>query len=296
MKVVNLGSLNIDYVYRVDAFIRPGETKPARQREIFCGGKGLNQSIACAKAGLDVYHAGFVGKEGHFLVEKMRESGVKTEFVREVDDCCGHAIIQVNDDGQNCILLYPGTNAMLTADFVDEVLDHFEPGDVVLLQNETNMVGQIMVKAVERGLRVAFNAAPFTEAVKSYPIVKTHWLFVNEIEGGALSGETKYSSVAEKLRGMYPETDIVLTLGSEGSIYTGQQGSFHSPAQRVVPVDTTAAGDTFTGFYLMGALNGQKPEQSLDLATMASAVAVTHPGAADSIPSMETVKRLLAQS
>lgn len=294
MKVVNFGSLNIDFVYRVDAFIRPGETKPARQREIFCGGKGLNQSIACAKAGLDVYHAGFVGKEGRFLVEKMRESGVNTDFVREVDACCGHAIIQVNDDGQNCILLYPGTNAMLTADFIDEVLDHFEPGDVVLLQNETNMVGVIMEKAVERGLRVAFNAAPLTETVKLYPIAKTAWLFVNEIEGGALSGKTDYVSIADKLRGMYPETDIVLTLGAEGSIYIGQQGSFHAPAKRVVPVDTTAAGDTFTGFYLKGALNGLNAEHSLGLATMASAVAVTRPGAADSIPSMETVKRLLS--
>lgn len=294
MKVVNFGSLNIDYVYSVDAFLRPGETKPARRREIFCGGKGLNQSIACAKAGLDVYHAGLVGKEGRFLVEKLRGSGVKTGFVREVDDCCGHAIIQVNDEGQNCILLYPGTNAMLTAAFVDEVLDHFEPGDVVLLQNETNMVGEIMERAADRGLRVAFNAAPFTEAVSSYPVSKAAWLFVNEIEGGALSGESEYSAVAEKLSTMYPDTDIILTLGAGGSIYAGRQGVFRVPAMRIVPVDTTAAGDTFTGYYLMGALSGMNARQSQELATIAGAVAVTHPGAADSIPAMETVRRLLS--
>jgi ribokinase len=290
MKIVNFGSLNIDYVYRVDDFLRPGETKPARSREIFCGGKGLNQSIACAKAGVETYHAGFIGAEGRFLKEKLASCGVNTEFIREVPESCGHAIIQVNDAGQNCILLYPGTNAMLTDSFVDEVLAHFGLGDVVMLQNETNMVGEVICKAVRRGMRVAFNAAPFTGAVKEYPLHEVTWLFVNEIEGAGLSGETDFEAIVRELRKACPQTEIILTLGAQGSIYAGAEGMCQVPAAKVVPVDTTAAGDTFTGYYLMGALSGFGARRALEIAATASGIAVTHPGAADSIPAKEALR------
>lgn len=285
MKIVNFGSLNIDYVYRVDEFLRPGETKPALSREIFCGGKGLNQSIACAKAGIQTFHAGFIGTEGCFLKEKLASCGVNTEFLLEVPQSCGHAVIQVNDAGQNCILLYPGTNAILTPDFVDEVLGRFDAGDVVMLQNETNMVGEIIDKAAGKGMRVALNAAPFSEAVKGYPLSKVTWLFVNEIEGAQLSGETDFETIARSLHDKYSGTDIILTLGVQGSIYAGREGVFHVPAQKVVPLDTTAAGDTFTGYYLMGALSGFEARCSLEIAAAASAISVTRSGAADSIPS-----------
>ena len=170
MRIVNFGSLNIDYVYRVDEFLRPGETKPARSREIFCGGKGLNQSIACARAGLSTFHAGFLGYEGMFLKEKLAESGVSTDFIREVKQTCGHAIIQVSDSGQNCILLYPGTNALLTEAFADEVLSHFSSGDVALFQNETNLVPVLIEKASRKGLKVALNAKVRAVARHQYKI------------------------------------------------------------------------------------------------------------------------------
>ncbi|MEN6595365.1 MAG: ribokinase [Clostridiaceae bacterium] len=290
MNVVNFGSLNIDYVYRLDEFIRPGETKPAKSRKIFCGGKGLNQSIACARAGISTYHAGFIGAEGRFLKEKLAESGVNTEFVREVPAASGHAVIQVNDRGQNCILLYPGTNALLTEAFADEVLSHFGKGDVALFQNETNLVPELIEKANQKGLRVAFNAAPFTEAVKDYPLEKTSWLFVNEIEGAGLSGETEPEAIAARLRALYPHTELILTLGAEGCLYAGGEGLCLVPAADVVPVDTTAAGDTFTGYYLMGALSELGARKSLRLASAASGIAITRMGAADSIPSIEQVR------
>ncbi|MEN6338642.1 MAG: ribokinase [Clostridiaceae bacterium] len=290
MNVVNFGSLYIDYVYRLDEFIRPGETKPAKSRKIFCGGKGLNQSIACARAGISTYHAGFIGAEGRFLKEKLAESGVNTEFVREVPAASGHAVIQVNDRGQNCILLYPGTNALLTEAFADEVLSHFGKGDVALFQNETNLVPEIMKKANRRGLRVAFNAAPFTEEVKLFPLELVDWLFVNEIEGAGLSGETEPEAIAARLRALYPHTELILTLGAEGCLYAGGEGLCLVPAADVVPVDTTAAGDTFTGYYLMGALSGLGARKSLQLASAASGIAITRMGAADSIPSIEQVR------
>lgn len=293
MRIVNFGSLNIDYVYRVDEFLRPGETKPARSREIFCGGKGLNQSIACARAGLSTFHAGFLGYEGMFLKEKLAESGVATDFIREVKQTCGHAIIQVSDSGQNCILLYPGTNALLTEAFADEVLSHFSSGDVALFQNETNLVPELIEKASRKGLKVALNAAPFTEAVKAFPLELVDWLFVNEIEGASLSGEKAPEKIAARLRALYPNTEIILTLGAEGCLYTGGEGVFSEPAADVVPLDTTAAGDTFTGFYLMAALNGEGAKRALQVASAASGLAITRMGAADSIPTIGQVQAAL---
>jgi ribokinase len=293
MKIVNFGSLNIDYVYRVDEFLRPGETKPARSREIFCGGKGLNQSIACARAGLSTYHAGFLGSEGIFLKEKLAESGVATDFICEVKQTCGHAIIQVSDSGQNCILLYPGTNALLTEAFADEVLTHFSSGDVALFQNETNLVPELIEKASRKGLKVALNAAPFTEAVKAFPLELVDWLFVNEIEGASLSGETEYQAAARKLRKRYPNTEIILTAGPRGCVYAGAEGMLEEPAADVVPLDTTAAGDTFTGFYLMAALSGTGAKRALQIASAASGLAITRMGAADSIPTIGQVQAVL---
>ncbi|MCE5344635.1 MAG: ribokinase [Eubacteriales bacterium] len=289
MKIVNFGSLNIDYVYRVDEFLRPGETRAARSRSIFCGGKGLNQSAACAKAGLEVYHAGIIGAEGHFLKDKLLSYHVRTEFIREIPESNGHTIIQVNDKGENCILLYPGTNAMLSDGYVDEVLSHFGAGDMVVLQNETNMVGEIIEKAAGKGMRVAFNAAPYTDAVKGYPLHKVSWLFVNEIEGASLSGKEAFEDIARALRSAYPQTEIILTIGAQGCIYAGIEGFYEVPAQKTIPVDATAAGDTFIGYYLMCMLKGYGVRRALETANRAGAITVTRKGAADSIPSWEEV-------
>lgn len=289
MKVLNFGSLNIDYVYQVDHFVQPGETKTVKGRQVNCGGKGLNQSVALARAGVETWHAGLVGPDGGFLVEKLREYGVHTKFIRSVRQDTGHAIIQVNEVGQNCILVCPGTNAVLTEDYVEEVLSHFEPGDVVLLQNETNLVGKIMALSAARGLLIAFNAAPMDENVKNYPLEKVRWLFINELEGTLLSGERHYASAIWALRERYPQTEVIMTLGSEGSMYLGDKGVLTQQACSVVPVDTTGAGDTFTGYFLKGALDGNCLLSPLELATRASAIAVTRVGASSSVPSMEEV-------
>jgi ribokinase len=294
MRVVNFGSLNIDYTYRVENLLRPGETKAAKSLAINCGGKGLNQSVALARAGACVYHASFVGPEGTFLVETLRESGADVQFIQTVPQSCGHAIIQVSDTGENCILIHPGTNGLLTMPYVKQVLSHFSSGDVVLLQNETNLVGQIMEAAVQRGMLVAFNAAPMDEKTSSYPLDKLKWLFVNETEGAALSGQTDYDTIAAALRNRFSHTNIVLTLGEEGCLYAGEEGYFRVPAFPVQAVDTTAAGDTFTGFFLRAVLDGQGPQEALTLAARASAIAVTRPGAANSIPRWEEVHSQMA--
>lgn len=289
MKVLNIGSLNIDYVYTVDDFVCSGETKSAQSLLTNCGGKGLNQSVALARAGLETWHAGIIGEKGRFLADELEQSGVRTGLIRHSHLNSGHAIIQVNRQGQNCILVYPGTNAALTGEYLDSVLSHFTQGDVLLLQNETNMVPEAIEKAYARGMQVAFNASPIGARVKDYPLEKIRWLFVNEIEGGLLSGEQTVSSIIQVLRTRFPRTELVLTLGEKGSIWAGDGGIRRCGACRVNAVDTTAAGDTFTGFFLRGVLRPLPHFSPLKLATVASAMAVTRPGAAQSIPDVQDV-------
>ncbi len=284
MKILNLGSLNIDYVYRVDKFILPGETKSSLSLNKNCGGKGLNQSIAAAKAGNEVYHAAYLGNDGQMLKDVLAENGVNVDMIKEHEETSGHAIIQVDDNGQNCILLYGGTNQCLTKEFIDEALDSFGNEGLVLLQNETNLVGYIIDRAAEKGLQIALNAAPMNEKVLSYPLEKLTWLIVNEVEGKQIAGCEKDEEILDILKKKYPACKILLTLGSKGACcYDGTQ-LYTIGCHRVNVVDTTAAGDTFTGYFLYGMLNGYSVGDALRLATTASAICVGRDGAAASVP------------
>jgi ribokinase len=293
MRILNFGSLNIDYVYRVDTFVQPGETKSSQAFMINSGGKGLNQSIAAAKAGNEVFHAGLMSRDGGFLVEKLRQAGVNTSLMQPSNEVSGHAIIQVADSGQNCILLYGGTNQMLTEAYIDQTLDAIGREGLVLLQNETNLVGEIILKAAQRGLKVALNAAPYSVAVNSYPINRLNWLIVNEVEGAGIAGSDADEHLLERLAEKFPAAGILLTLGSTGA-QCYQDGRFASiNSCKVQAVDTTAAGDTFSGYFLYGVLNGLTLAETLRLATVASALCVQRSGASDSIPTKTEVDQAL---
>ena len=134
-KVINFGSLNIDKVYQLPHIVRPGETISSTDYNIWCGGKGGNQSIALARAGAAVSHAGCVGNDGVMLTDNLRENGVNTDFIKISDKPSGHAIIQVDEQGENSIILYPGANCTLTPEQVDSVIASAEPGAFMLLQN-----------------------------------------------------------------------------------------------------------------------------------------------------------------
>ena len=296
MKIWNFGSLNIDNVYRVDNFLRPGETRPCLDFSIFCGGKGLNQSIAAAKAGSLVSHAGVVGGDGEILVEALKNNGVDTSMIRRAPGRNGHTVIQVDAGGQNCILLYGGTNRQLTEEYVDEVLAQTASDDIILLQNETNLVGEIIDKAWQRGLRVVLNTAPMDSVVASYDLGKLSWLIVNEIEGAEITGRDSEEPLAiiESLAARYPGVGLLLTLGRRGVLCREKGRRLALGVYEVTAVDTTAAGDTFTGYFLYGILHGLTLEQTLERATMASALCVTRHGAADSVPSRDEVEKALA--
>jgi len=295
MPILNFGSLNIDHVYRVDTFVQPGETKHTKTYMLNSGGKGLNQSIAAAKAGCQVFHAGVAGRDGGFLVEKLQVAGVDTSLMQASSEVSGHAIIQVADSGQNCILLYGGTNQMLTESYINQTLEAFGDDGLVLLQNETNLVGEIIEKAAKKGLKVALNAAPYSDKVNSYPLNLLDWLIVNEVEAGGILGGTADDDLLLRLADRYPKAGILLTLGARGA-QCCRNGHFASVGScQVQAVDTTAAGDTFSGYFLYGVLEGWSLAETLRLATAASALCVQRHGAADSIPTRAEVELALGE-
>ncbi len=285
MKILNFGSMNIDYVYSVDHFVLPGETLSADSMQIYPGGKGLNQSIAIARAGGSVIHAGRYGQGGAFLRDLLHEDGVDTSNLESMEVSNGHAIIQVDAQGENCILLFGGTNEMIDEDFVDDVLAKAHGDEIVLFQNEISSISYAMKKAKESGCTIAFNPAPMNDKVLAYPLSLVDILVVNQTEGEVLSGQKTPETILDALKEAYPETKIILTLGSKGAWFTYKDTTFHVPACTVEKaVDTTAAGDTFIGYYLAHISKGFCDKEALELATKAASICVTREGAAVSIP------------
>ncbi len=289
MKVLNFGSLNIDMVYAVDHFVRAGETLSSDRLERFCGGKGLNQSVALARAGAEVLHAGCIGRDGGMLLDLLAASGADTRFVRQLDEASGHAIIQVDKKGQNCILLYGGANMQITEAFADQVLATCGKGDVLLLQNEINLLPYIVDKAYERGMEIALNPSPINDQLGKLPLDKIRYFILNEIEGRELTGEEAPEDILREFRRRYPNAVVVLTLGKSGAVYDDGHTRCRHGIYKVPVVDTTAAGDTFTGFFLTAVTSGQEPEEALRIASVASSLAVSRQGAAPSIPTMQEV-------
>lgn len=289
MKVLNFGSLNLDFVYQVDHILIPGETLSSYSRNTFCGGKGLNQSIALAKAGIPVYHAGLIGEDGDMLLETCKANGVNTEFIKKIPGPGGHTVIQVDKDGQNCILLFGGSNRSMTREFVDSVFASFEKGDIVLLQNEVNELDYIIDVAYEKGMMIILNPSPFDGALDDCDLSKVSLFLVNEIEGWQITGEKEPEAILKKIKELYPHAKIVLTLGGEGSVYQDETGVYHQGIFRVNAVDTTAAGDTFTGYFISSIIDGMPVQEGLALAAKASAIAVSRAGATASIPLRDEV-------
>lgn len=291
MKILSFGSLNIDKVYTVSHFIRPGETMAAVTLEEFCGGKGLNQSIALAKAGAEVWHAGCVGEQdGGMLIEALRAAHVDVSLVQRLPCPTGHAMIQVNEEGQNCILLYDGANQCITRAQINQTLDCFDPGDFLILQNEINELDYLITSASRRGLKIVLNPSPMTEALRKLPLELVDYFVLNEIEAKDICGtELPEEEYPNQLQKMYPQAKIVLTLGEKGSIYQDGALRLAQQAVRVEAVDTTAAGDTFTGYLIAGIAAGATAKQALRTATCAAAIAVGRKGAAPSIPIKQEV-------
>lgn len=292
MKALNYGSLNIDFVYNVEHFVRSGETISSQNMAIFAGGKGLNQSVALAKSGIDTWHAGNIGEDGEFLAEILQKAGAHTDLISRLPGRNGHAIIQKQPNGQNCILLYGGSNQQNTKAQVDEVLSHFEKGDYLILQNEINEIAYIMERAHEKGMIIVLNPSPMDEKIFTYPLEYVDYFLLNEIEAKDLTRFKDFGEVDALLDAVcshFPNSKVVLTLGEYGSIYKDEKQKIHQPIVKVPVVDTTAAGDTFTGFFIGSIAKGLSSKEAMQIAAKASAIAVSRQGAAPSIPELNEV-------
>ena len=283
--IINFGSINIDHVYRVPHFVAPGETLASTAYSKGLGGKGFNQSIALHRAGAPVRHVGCIGADdataGAWLHTQLTQLGLDLSAVQAVETATGHALIQVNNEGENCILLYPGANHELTVAQINAELNHAN-ADWVLLQNETNAITSIIERAHAAGKKVVFNPAPCRAELAQLPLHKLHTLIVNEIEAQQLSGEHQLEAALNKLATLCP--NIILTLGGDGVRYIGEAGAQFVAAKKVEVVDTTAAGDTFIGYYLASMAQGMDVRAALERASAAAAITVTRLGAVSAIP------------
>lgn len=286
MKFLSFGSLNYDYIYSTPHFTLPKETQTSLSFSRGFGGKGLNQSIALSKAGAEVYHAGRVGSDGQPFFEYLQSFGVNTEHLLKDDSLpTGHAIIEVSG-GDNRIILYPGANQVIDRHQVDLVLDSFGKDDILLIQNEISCIPYLMKSAKEKGMYVFFNAAPMNDEVFDYPLHCADIICVNEVEGKALARTDEHDagSIGHILRSLYPGSGILLTNGEHGSYYYGEGFEYYQPAERVDPVDTTAAGDTYIGYFLKALSSGKGYAEAMETASLAAALSVQRHGAAASIP------------
>ena len=293
MAVLNIGSLNVDYVYSLDHIVAPGETEATTCRNVFLGGKGMNQSCALAKAGAEVYHAGLIGEDGGMFLDACKQYGVRGQFIKVVDGPSGHAIIQIDKNAQNSILLYGGANQQMTEAYIDEVLSHFHSTDILLLQNEINLLPYIVDKAYEKGMQIALNPSPFNEKLDAVDMGKISIFLLNEVEGFQLTGQTDADKIIAKLRKLFPHARIMLTLGKDGAVFADKNSEIFQPAFPVKAVDTTAAGDTFTGYFLAGLVENLPMERILRMSAKAASIAVSREGAVPSIPYRDEVEKAL---
>lgn len=287
MNIYNFGSINIDYVYKVNHFVKPGETLACSSVTSFAGGKGYNQTIALARAGASVKHIGTIGSDGRGMVETLTQEGVDVSNIAVVPDLqTGHAIIQVVPDGQNSIIVAAGANFATGREFVEKALKTASSKDFLLVQNETSCVAEAIEIARQQNVKVALNPSPMDKKILELPLDKVDCFLVNEEEAFSLSGfKDAPESVLGKLHLQFPDACVIMTLGSDGVIAIEPTGAVsRADAYKVNAVDTTAAGDTFTGYFLASVTNGESVKEALEIASAAAAISVTRPGASPSIP------------
>lgn len=289
MKILNFGSCNIDYVYNVNEFVKAGETISALSTSEHPGGKGLNQAIAAARAGGNVFFAGNIGEDGLFLKKLLEDTGVDTKYLKINKTRTGNAIVQIDKDRENCIIVSAGANALLDEAYIKSIIADFACGDICMLQNETPCTDYIIKQAKLRGMSVIWNPSPMNDKIKDSAIKMSDYIIINKTEGKVLTGKEEPKDILKVLLKKYPHTKIVITLGKNGSIYSDGIDTVKQSAFKSEPVDTTGAGDTFTGYFAAMISKGTSIEETLKIASAAAAIATEKQGAASSIPMLKEV-------
>ncbi|MEO1640774.1 MAG: ribokinase [Pseudomonadota bacterium] len=284
MAIWNLGSINADFVYAVPHVPGPGETLASTGRQMFLGGKGANMSVAAARAAAHVHHIGAVGADGRWAVERLLEYGVDTRNIAEIETETAQAIIMVDPAGENSIVLHPGANAEIPHATLQAALSEAQTGDWLIIQNETNLQRTAAEMGRKLGLRVAYAAAPFDADRVQAVLPHLDFLILNAVEAEQLEAATGQAPAD------LPVADVIVTRGADGADWYCRTSMQHFPSIPVDPVDTTGAGDTFTGYVLAGLDRGMPMGQAIVKATKAAALMVMRHGTADVIPDLAEVQ------
>jgi len=284
VKVHNLGSINIDHIFRLTHLPEPGETLQASAYSAELGGKGANQSLALAMGGAEVSHIGAMAEMDVHYIQPLIDAGVDMSQTDQTRPTTGSAVVMVDEtSGENQIILNPAANREISELQINEALSLAAPGDWVLTQNETNNSEQFLRRAKSQGLNVCYSAAPFVAQTTISILPLTDLLIVNHLEAQALAS-TLNCAVEE-----IPVPQMVITLGAQGARYIGPAGDWTLPSPKVDAVDTTGAGDTFLGFFLAALTQGEAVQEAMLLAVNAAALQVTRKGTAEAIPSRAQV-------
>ena len=290
-KIINFGSINIDHVYRVPHLVKPGETLSSLDLVTGLGGKGANQSVAIARAGVSVAHVGRVFKGDRWAVELLASTGVDTDNIALIEGASGHAIIQVDDQGENAIVLHGGANQSFSIADIESALNHNQQARYLLMQNETNLLAEAFELAQAKGIKIVLNPAPMTDNIKDLPLAKLDTLIVNRGEAEALCGAADIDQMTQQMAALAPQTRVVVTLGGDGAMLLANGEVTHMNSPSVDVVDTTGAGDTFVGYFLAGVAEGMNDHDALQRACLAGSIAVTRQGAITAIPDRSEVNR-----
>ncbi|AOE80311.1 MULTISPECIES: ribokinase [Pseudomonas] len=297
-KVVVVGSLNMDLVTRASRLPRAGETLIGQTFSTVPGGKGANQAVASARLGADVSMIGCVGTDayGTQLREALRVEGIDCQAVSTVDGSSGVALIVVDDSSQNAIVIVAGSNGELTPASLQAFDSVLQAADVIVCQLEVpmNTVGYALKRGRELGKTVILNPAPASAPLPAEWYASIDYLIPNESEAGALSGVTVDSIDSAKAAATQliqaGAGKVIITLGSQGALFTDGQGFEHLLAPKVRAVDTTAAGDTFVGGFAAALANGKSEAEAIRFGQVAAALSVTRAGAQPSIPTLHDVQ------
>ena len=288
-KIINFGSINIDHVYRVPHLVKPGETLSSLDLVTGLGGKGANQSVAIARAGVSVAHVGRVFKGDRWAVELLASTGVDTDNIALIEGASGHAIIQVDDQGENAIVLHGGANQSFSIADIESALNRNQQARYLLMQNETNLLAETFELAQAKGIKIVLNPAPMTDNIKDLPLAKLDTLIVNQGEAEALCGAADIDQMTQQMAALAPQTRVVVTLGGDGAMLLANGEVTHMNSPSVDVVDTTGAGDTFVGYFLAGVAEGMNDHDALQRACLAGSIAVTRQGAITAIPDRSEV-------
>lgn len=294
--IYNLGSINVDHVYRVHQLAQPGETISSLSYQQFLGGKGCNQSIALIRAQCDICHIGAIAENDKNILQLLDAAGIDVHkhAITFSSQPTGHACIQVEDSGENSIVLFAGANNSITAEYVEQILANANQNDWLLCQNETSAIAESIAIAKKKNMKIMVNPAPFNSRVNELIFDDIDFFMLNEHELFQMGGQSNIEANIQFILANWPKLTLVITLGKHGSILVNKQQRLLQGIFDVDVVDTTGAGDTFVSYFLASCIaDNNDYTKALYQAAAASALSVTTEGAAESIPTLAMLESFL---